>query len=553
MKGVAALAGAAFLALAISVLALGYPHEDAYILFKYARHVGAGLGSVFSPGGPHAEGATDFLWMMALGGGAKLGIDPAVSAAVLNAVGFGLVVRRVHGFVREASPSSTAAVTAFVGALLLVHPFSAAGALGFSATLYAAIALELYVALASGALAHIPWLALLLGLFRPDGVVLGGAAAVIAIARSARQAGPQRSRVLGGAAIAFVIAAAYFVLRWRYFGSVLPLPLIVKSHFEGRAPGIGETLDWCASTVLPTLGMLIGFRILLGPLGLTAPGARARLVALVPPVVHVLAFAPSFPSQNVAGRFQSPDALVLYLFALVTGLTLATGRRRIVVVAGFAAATYFQGFVGVRAMGEAFARDYVDPFSVTLGRIADERAASGASPLRVASTEAGRVLYWTHGPVLDLVGLNSPETASVPPSRAVLARFDPDVIMFHHASGFDEDAMERGHEGQVVFPLAGPLARFVRPWNARFLAPELPPYDVLHVDNVRAAPIATAAFIDDHARTYELWASRFVARFARFHVYAIRADLPEKESIVRALEAAHDPLAHGSHLTATRR
>ena len=550
---VAALAGAAFLALALSVLAFGYPHEDAYILFKYARHVGAGLGSVFSPGGPHAEGATDFLWMLALGGGARLGVDPAIAAAVLNALGFALVVWRTHALVRRASPASSGVVTMVVAALLLVHPFSAAGALGFSATLYAAVALELYAALQSGALVRVPWLALLLGLLRPDGVVLGGTAAAIALVRASSAERPVRARVFRDAGIAFVVASAYFVLRYRYFGSVLPLPLIVKSHFEGRAPGIAETLDWGASTALPTIGMLLGFRLLLGPLGVFASSSRMHLVALAPPIVHVLAFAPSFPSQNVAGRFQSPDALVLYLFALTVGLAAATtARRRALVVAGFAAATYFQGFVGVRAIGEAFAKDYVNPFSVSLGRIARTRAESGAPPLRVASTEAGRVLYWTSGPVLDLVGLNSPETAAVPPSRAVLARFDPDVVMFHHASGFDEDAMERGHEGASVFRIDGPLARYVRPWNARFLAPDLPPYDVLHVDNVRAAPIATAAFLDDRSATYELWAARFVARFARFHVYAIRADLPEKQAIVRALESAHEPARHGSHLAALK-
>lgn len=550
---------AAFAALAASVLAFGYPHEDAYILFKYARHVGAGMGSVFSPGGSHAEGATDFLWMMALGVAARAHVDPAIAAAALNTAGYALVVWRVERlFAAEApelAPRVRFGLVVVAGVLFLVHPFAAAGALGFSATLYAALGLELYAALALGAFARVPVLAIVLALLRPDGVLLGGAATLVALWQA--RSGAVARTVLARSVVVAAIGIVYFVARYCYFGQLLPLPLVVKSHYQGRPPGIDEALDWCASTVLPVVGMLAFFRVAFGRV---ASAPRAAWVALVPFAIHVLGFVPAFPSQNVANRFQSPDALVLYVFALVVAARAiaaspATWRTPAVALA-FAGATWFQGYVGVRAMREAFTKDYVNPFSVELGVIARARTAAGKPPLRVASTEAGRILYWTNGPVVDLVGLNTAETAFAPPSRELLARFDPDVVMFHHASGLDEDAIEReaGPAGKSdVFRIAPPLARYVRPWNAAFLAPDVAPYAALRVDNVRVAPIATAAFLDDHAAEYELWAARFVARFARLHVYAIRASLPEKEAILRELIRAHDPANHGSHLHALSR
>ena len=63
----------------------------------------------------------------------------------------------------------------FFAALWLVHPASVAGALGFSATLFAALSLELYVALTKGRPMAVLGFATVLALLRPDGVVLGAA------------------------------------------------------------------------------------------------------------------------------------------------------------------------------------------------------------------------------------------------------------------------------------------------------------------------------------------------------------------------------------------
>jgi hypothetical protein len=77
-----------------------HPHEDAYILFRYAEHLAAGLGIVYNPGGPPTEGATDFLWLVLLAGLVRAGADVAVAAVWLNALGAALLVREITSSAR---------------------------------------------------------------------------------------------------------------------------------------------------------------------------------------------------------------------------------------------------------------------------------------------------------------------------------------------------------------------------------------------------------------------------------------------------------------------
>ncbi|XYH99446.1 hypothetical protein ACMHYB_06665 [Sorangium sp. So ce1128] len=82
-----AAAALAHFGLSLHVLSNGHPIEDSYILYIYSESLASGHGITYFKGGEHAEGATDFLWMMLLGAGSFLGVDVAVAAAALNTGG----------------------------------------------------------------------------------------------------------------------------------------------------------------------------------------------------------------------------------------------------------------------------------------------------------------------------------------------------------------------------------------------------------------------------------------------------------------------------------
>ncbi len=531
----AAVLAAVYLGVALYVLARGFPHEDAFILFKYANQLGCGHGVVFFPGGPHAEGGTDFLWMATLGLARAAGIDPAVGAAAVNALGIFVLARALFASARGEEGRASLGVALATSALLLVTAAAVAGYVGFSAPIYTACAFVLHRTWVRGderGVTSLPLLGLVLGLVRPDGVVLAAGFGLLG-AIDARRRGFLR-RYATSAGLATLLGAIYFVARRAYFGAWLPLPLYVKSHYAGTPPGLGETIAWCLSTLIP-----LGLFAVVGPHLLGAARAdldvgarRRRLVALAPFALHILSFVPAVPSQNIADRFQAPTTVVLFDLALFLGATriVASPWRAALYVAGAVAALLPQVDMARKEVGFALSPQYANVFAAELGRI-DPTA-------RVAATEAGRIPFYTSGPALDLVGLDSPETARTPPTHALLDRFAPDLVMLHHAGTLDERRLDDG-SGRDVIPIQGALVdRMGTEWRT-WLADPLPPYDELRMQNVVVAPIATAGWLDSVADRYELYAVRFQSRFFHFHVFAVRRDWSAKTRVLEALARAH--------------
>ncbi len=204
------LVGVASFVLGYRALYFGQPHEDAFILFEYARHLAAGEGIVFWSGGPHAEGATDFLWMVLLAATTRLRIDVAVAACLWNAVGAWLASTIFLRVARRAGARGTLEIAlALVSGCLLASAAAIAGWAGFSTLAYGALTLlAADVALDDDArrVRWTPLVGLALALFRPDGAALALAFAVVGAFR-ARRAGALASyaRV---AAIASLLACS---------------------------------------------------------------------------------------------------------------------------------------------------------------------------------------------------------------------------------------------------------------------------------------------------------------------------------------------------------
>jgi hypothetical protein len=524
----------AWLAVALTMLARGEPHEDAFILFKYARNLAGGSGIAYYPGGPHAEGATDFLWLLLVAAAARAHVGVAVGAALLNAAGVWVaawllveptVPARAGGF----------GVRAAASVFLLVAPCAVASYVGFSAALYSACALLLYRTYVRGRAIWLLPLGFVVALMRPDGVLFATGFALLGATRLR----PREVRDYAVAAFVTVaLGVAYFAWRAWYFGLLLPLPLYVKSHYAGLPPGVGETLDWLASSVAPLAGAYVAGALLLGKN--TAPQRRLAL-GLAPFALHAFAFAASVPSQNVGNRFESPDTLALFYALVQVTSSRARAARTAPAIAWLGAlALAFVPLVPIErdVFHAAFEHSYVTRFARALADVAPRGS-------RLAVTEAGRIPYFASAEVLDLVGLNSAETARVPPSRALLERFAPDLVMVHPAGLFDERLIVPGTD---VVPLAPPLSRLVIPYGRGFMADALPPYADLHAENVRVAPAAAMAFLDAHAGDYDLFAVRFESRFVHYHLYAVRRGWSAHDAVVGALEEAKRTARRPSYL-----
>jgi len=503
----------------MSFLVWGRPHEDAFILFRYCKNLAAGQGIVFYPGGPHAEGATDFLWMVAVTSVHRLGIDVALAALVLNSLGFYIAAQILLSSWPRSWPFRLAVV------LQLASPLALAGYVGFSVTLYSSISLALLALYVRGRILLIPAIALLLGLLRPDGVIIGIVFTVLGLIDAWRT---QKTRpFLATSAICLLVGTGYFLWRWHYFGLPLPLPLYVKSHYTQSFPGLFGILDFLLACVLPPALVGIGAPWLLGRSN--AP-TRRLLVGFLPFLVHLASFVFSIHSQNVANRFQAPAALaaVFIAYSLIAGnLT----RRRQLALSGMAIAAFLPLVPIARsAWHDGFEHDYLPRFAHDLGAILPPTR-------RIALTEAGQIPFWTEASALDLVGLNAPETAQRPPTADLLKRFDPDMLMLHPAGSLDESRIDDG-SGQDVIPIRIPIREAVHPHLRNLLSTDLPDYRQLGEENVRIAPLATWAIVGDDPH-YEFYAVRYKGSYGRFHIYAFRRGLPERDAILELLRKAH--------------
>jgi hypothetical protein len=540
----ASLRGAPFVAAIVSAsLGLRYlyrahPSEDAFILFKYVENFVRGFGIVYYPGGPHAEGATDFLWFLLLSALRALGMDVALAACVLNALGAALASALCCAAVRRAhvrGPAAFAFGWASVGVACVNSTL--AGYFGFSAMFYAAtfLALACLVAWAESAIVWAPFLALALGLVRPDGVLPAVVFAALGLLR-ARDFGRVRRYAISSA-VAVALGAAYFAWRFEYFGLPLPLPLYVKSR-ETAPIGIGALAVSIVRTPVrwilndpPLVSMALGIVVLL------VVAARRELASwkscvlvAIPFVVHSVQMGYASQMQNVDGRFQAPERLALFFAVLACGAHTWRASRsplaRVLVCAACFGPAAHEVYVGQRTLRlYESARPYVDTFAPEFGRaMGKERV--------IALTEAGRLCFWTSARVEDTIGLNTPRTAIAPPDLEYFEELSPDVMMFH-AGLTNLHWRLKDRERPVVEITADFLAEAVKPEHAAILRDGVSSYDPAQPNPV--APILMLRFLARSQR-YDVFAVRYGRDFD--HVYAIKKGLPEEERILDLLRAS---------------
>jgi len=537
-------------ALGLQVLYRAHPSEDAYILFDYVKNLVAGHGIVYWPGGPHAEGATDFLWMIAIAALVKVKCDVAVAAVLLNAAGAWLASTLCVRAVLRAGVRGPAAFALALATLVFAFGAGAlASYVGFSATAYSALALLLYAwwtDAPADRLHVLPWIGLALALFRPDGAFLAAGFTALGLARAHREG--TLPRFLGATGLVVLLGAAYLFARWRYFGLVLPLPLYVKGHAAGELPGLAPTLGWMRDG-LGAAPLALGIVALAGAgrlLGLAAP--RALVLGLLPFALHALALCFAHQSQNFAFRFHAPTHAALFYVLVVLAARACAAAPSAASRVAVSAATLACLAPGLGRTLDLYPwtwrqHTYVDSFAPDLGEL--------LPPGRtIALTEAGRLAYWTRVRVEDIVGLNNPRTARTPPDLAYLRSIDPDVVMFYASPAVFGFGRTLGSAREApVAPLDVDLLRDVpEPRYREVFDQDLPRWTAGVVPG-RVASLKLARFLVE-SRAYDVYAVRYASGYE--HVWAFRSGLHETAAILRALRSAAADEAYRTYAQTAR-
>ena len=209
--------------------------EDAAMLFRYSRHLAAGHGIVWNVGEPPLDGATDLLFMLLIAACHRLGANIEAAARGIGLAAHVATVWLIYATVRRRHGRQWMAIAS--AAYVAIGPAKAYIAGGFGTTLFAAVAalawsqaLDLTDTPSRRAGAWFGLSVVLLGIARPEGVLLGGLMALGVTAYRWRDGFSGAVTTFLGASL--LAGLTFFSWRWWYFGAPLPNPYYKKGAFH---------------------------------------------------------------------------------------------------------------------------------------------------------------------------------------------------------------------------------------------------------------------------------------------------------------------------------
>lgn len=507
-------------------LKLGHFHEDAYILFIYVENMINGNGITYYPAGGPIEGATDFLWMILLFLISNLGLDVGTASVLLNSLGVFLISCIITSEVSLIEKDSFFKKAAFIFFPIawIGQSYLVAASGGFSVFFYVSIvALIFYYLYKEINLLSVPILSLLLGLVRPDGVILGFGFVLLGLILSYKIG--RTKKYLYYTVVAAILGVSYFLWRYYYFGNLLPLPLYVKSG-GGLLSGAVPNFKWLVRHGgFIYLSVVIFISIYLNSL-------KRSLFLLIPFVIFFLALTAATQSQNVGYRFQAPLFIILYLLIVFLVVKLINEYQStkeklfefsmlsiIYLCSVFLTANSLTTF---SSMHYLLSFNYINEFPLRLKNVLKNKTNKN---ITITLTEAGRLAYWNQSEnvkIIDLVGLNTVYPAKNDIDTEYIGTLNPDIIMYHHA-------------GRLSFEEIADNSKIIILKNNDILSERLNVKEPS--SKVARASHTSSSYLYDKFNDYDVIAVDYTEDFSYSHIYAVRKDLSLTEDILGELDS----------------
>ncbi len=431
-----------------SLLFAATPMDDPFIYARYARNLLLDHDLVFNHGGPRIEGVSSLLWTLVYAAGEALGLPPLSLPRGLGIVLGGILVASVARQVLRRAPGVPAWVAlVFLGASVDLAYYASCGMDHIFWALTAWLFLT-WVGEAK-AITRKHYLIAALGFFvRPEGFLLFVPALVRQLVDERRGASaPDAARSAAvTAAPGVALHAAFVAARWALFGRLLPNAAAAK-HLGGSLfarlfdgllyLGTGIELYLLPVAVAVAVGAFVapsrdeeelgipavalvlaalGFAVLGGGDDTSAFGETRLFVPIIAPLTLLFAFG----LRRVAGQ----PAAALRAGVLAIALLSVRLPRALLLLKRSAGAN------SLSTPRQILGR-WVDGFraEAPLQLSTYLRRATPPGAL-IAVPWAGRVPYETDLPTLDLLGLNDPHIALVPPpERGIDVRYDAAYVL----------------------------------------------------------------------------------------------------------------------------
>lgn len=208
--------------------------DDAFISFRYARHLVDGMGLVFNRG-EYVQGYTNFLWTLWMAAGMKLGIGPERWSAFWGIAAYAATIALLLCFhVRMRKRLRRAGFSIPMAALLAaLHPdWNIYATSGLETSAYTFLLVAGFMILTFKPLAprRLLWAGLTLGcafLTRPDGLLPAAVAGVFVLWQS--RTGKKVSNGAFYSAGILLLALPFLAWEFYYYGDIFPNTYYAKS------------------------------------------------------------------------------------------------------------------------------------------------------------------------------------------------------------------------------------------------------------------------------------------------------------------------------------
>lgn len=410
------------------------PMEDASMLLRYSQHLAEGHGIVWNVGEHPVEGATDFLFMVAIGAISwltKVGVA-RVSMGLLSISHVAGVLVLYAGLRRL-----------YRAPILLAIGFAVSLAVGlgyhfinteFGAPFYGLFALLTWYVGTACVLYGVNWrraisfaaFAFITGLIRPDGVILAG---FILCSTLYAVRGRRIPLVVSFGAIFSILGGAYFAWRLHYFGYPFPNPFYIKHAHGLNTGGLKVSGRLVVEMLLPFIPLAgLGFR--------NRNGFRQLTTWLITVVPFTAVWMLISLDNNHFARFQY---VMVPLSMMALGGLAAVWWQEVERASVATALKVPLGWVTVVLFGCACFYNmhlYRAPFSnVGAQELAARLRPYAAKNYTMVVTEAGDLPFYSQWRTVDALGLNDEFVAHHGGvlTEAYLDTYHPEVILYRQA------------------------------------------------------------------------------------------------------------------------
>jgi hypothetical protein len=415
--GLGLLLSAPFLLLAVHYA--GFTLDDAFITFRYAKHLAEHGTLAWNLGQDPVEGFTSFLWVLLNAGALKVGVRPLLFSKGLSILS---VLLSIYILLWKGTDHPWPLQLGIPAALGLSPAMAVLTVQGLETTVTALLLLgvgatSIRVVATPTQRRFLIWYgsAFLAGLARPDTLVFS-AGTFAALCGLFLTSDRSTLRSFLWTSLPFVLLGlAYMSWRIWYFGYLLPNPAYIKGDSLGG--GITYTAKFFASVLAPYL--------IVGAIALTQ-SSKKRIIEILPTLGGAALFGLYLlnvePIQGFLWRYAVPVLPALLYGYLHLPWPLSP--------------SHWQSRLGLWALGFVLLlwplHTYPNAQNNVQLRSAHDRVAVGQALQgldgRLFTSESGALAYYSEWIVLDLLGLNSESIAHGASRRRALRNFTPDLI-----------------------------------------------------------------------------------------------------------------------------